>query len=396
MTLEQLEKRVELLEKEKREAEQELAQLKKRVASYADALEANQQLVDQFRKETVKLTESTKDVEDFKKEYKTSQAEASKELKNLGEDARKEFKKQLKDVQDNSKSEVARLENEMVNLRKDLGVTVELEKKIAAISDADKELAKRIDEADTKLEGVLAGEEQRQQLASALEDTRARIEKDLSNALGDVASATERSEKAADAVKKFEGELNKMQKQFEEVLSHDNARMEEQRELKGKYEVEQLARERVWSEWEKRFEAVEKQSGDIAARLRDIESIDVAVRRAQTTFDGLIEKVNRRVNELSEVQRLGEQRFRQEWATFQADSQKRWSGYTLGQEELQREAARQREQLGQQITQIEDTLQDLQDVTQHVSEQTERYLQSMLEAVRDSLAESERFYSSMR
>jgi predicted nucleic acid-binding Zn-ribbon protein len=50
MTIEQLEKRVGMLEAQRREAEKELAQLQKRVAGYEDALEANQALIEQFRK----------------------------------------------------------------------------------------------------------------------------------------------------------------------------------------------------------------------------------------------------------------------------------------------------------------------------------------------------------
>ena len=39
----------------------------------------------------------------------------------------------------------------------------------------------------------------------------------------------------------------------------------------------------------------------------------------------------------SHLQRLAEERLRQEWVTFKADDQKRWTGYTLSQDEAIRE-----------------------------------------------------------
>jgi chromosome segregation ATPase len=396
MTIEQLEKRVGMLEAQRREAEKELAQLQKRVAGYEDALEANQALIEQFRKETAKLADSAKEVGQFEKEFNRGQAEAAKELKNAGDDIRKEFKKQVKEFEDILTAEQARLEKELLKLREEFGVTGTLQKELKAQGAQDEELSKRIDEVNDNLEDVIRGEEQRKQLADALEDTRKRVDKQVATAMGDVAAANDRTEKASEKVKKFEADLQKMQKQFERMLHQAEVRSKEQNEFKEKYAAEQVDRQRIWEEWEKRFKTIEQQSEDIATRLKDIETIDLAVRRAQGSFDELVEKINRRVNELTEVQRLGEQRFRQEWSTFQADSQKRWSGYILEREEQQKEAARQREQLADQVTRIEDTLQDLQDVVQHVSEQTESFFQTMLEAMRDSLAENERFYGSMR
>ena len=41
------------------------------------------------------------------------------------------------------------------------------------------------------------------------------------------------------------------------------------------------------------------------------------------------QRFDRRLNEITEMQRLVEERFRQEWVSFKADDQKRWTNYTL-------------------------------------------------------------------
>ena len=56
-------------------------------------------------------------------------------------------------------------------------------------------------------------------------------------------------------------------------------------------------------------------------------------RRAQETYLELNTKLERRINEVTEMQRLAEDRLRQEWVSFKTDDQKRWTGYSLSSEE---------------------------------------------------------------
>ena len=152
---------------------------------------------------------------------------------------------------------------------------------------------------------------------------------------------------------------------------------------------------RAWKDWQKRFDIVESQSTALEERLKELDVADRELVKAQQTFEELTEQLNRRINEITEIQRLGEERLRQEWATFKADDQKRWTNYTLTQDEQQKEAERQIEKLGGQATDLEDNLQELQDIVQHLSEQSEKQLQGLSAMLRDWTSENERFFSSL-
>jgi hypothetical protein len=106
--------------------------------------------------------------------------------------------------------------------------------------------------------------------------------------------------------------------------------------------------------------------------------------------------MERRINEITEMQRLSEERFRQEWVTFKADDQKRWTNYTLNQEEQYRESTRQTERLVEQLTSLEDGIQEMRDVIQQQEEQTEKRLQSLLAVTRDWVAEYDRAFGRAR
>jgi YesN/AraC family two-component response regulator len=53
-------------------------------------------------------------------------------------------------------------------------------------------------------------------------------------------------------------------------------------------------------------------------------------------FERIAERLGRRINEVAEMQRLSEERFRQEWNDWNADDQKRWKQFTLTNDEAWR------------------------------------------------------------
>jgi predicted nucleic acid-binding Zn-ribbon protein len=122
----------------------------------------------------------------------------------------------------------------------------------------------------------------------------------------------------------------------------------------------------------------------------------LAVRKAQDAFNDITEQIGRRIHEITEIQRLGEERFRQEWATFKSDDQKRWANYNLTQDEQFREANRNLTSLGDQTANLEDNFQEIQDIVQHITEQSETRLQSLLASIREWVSEDERFSNSLR
>jgi prefoldin subunit 5 len=152
----------------------------------------------------------------------------------------------------------------------------------------------------------------------------------------------------------------------------------------------QVERERVWKDWQARFEAIERQTSEVESNLQLMDATHREVKRSQQTLEELNQLVERRINEMTEIQRLSEERFRQEWVTFKADDQKRWTNYTLTQEEQRGEGQRQYSRLSERVTQIEDNAQEIQDVLQQMNEQTEKRLQSLLAVVHEWVSAFER------
>jgi len=87
------------------------------------------------------------------------------------------------------------------------------------------------------------------------------------------------------------------------------------------------------------------------------------------------------------MQRLADERFRQEWTSFKADDQKRWTNYTLNQDEIRRESTRQFEKLVERVVTLEGLSHELSDTLTLSRTQTHDRLQSLLTDVHAWLEE---------
>lgn len=81
------------------------------------------------------------------------------------------------------------------------------------------------------------------------------------------------------------------------------------------------------------------QDGTMQRNAERFESWSEAYRQMKTIIDDfqrIGDRLERRINEVAEMQRLSEERFRQEWNNWRAEDQKRWKQFTLSNDEVWR------------------------------------------------------------
>ena len=90
------------------------------------------------------------------------------------------------------------------------------------------------------------------------------------------------------------------------------------------------------------------------------------------------------------MQRLAEERLRQEWVTFKADDQKRWTGYTLSQDEGTKDVRRVIQKIEERIDPVYESIQTIQDQVQQTTDATEQQLQELMNVAHEWLSAYER------
>ena len=86
-------------------------------------------------------------------------------------------------------------------------------------------------------------------------------------------------------------------------------------------------------------------------------------------------------------------RRRQEWIAFKADDQKRWTNYSLSQEETIRESDREVTKINDRVSSLEDSTQDLIDLVNAINDETEKRIKGLLSLANESLSTFEKTIS---
>jgi len=389
---EDLVKRIEWLEKEHRKERGIVADLAEKLAEYENSTSLIQGRVKEVNDGLARFSSVAARLDQFDTLVKQHRTEMAKAI----DDMEKRHIKHEREVETRRRNELDGVNKSLLDLRSAIEVLPELRKGIQARIEEDARLVRSIAELDLKLtESIRAGEDIRRSIRTA-DDGRKNDMKRLSDVQGEITSIRKRADEArekadlnADSLRLFDARLN-------EMIASEAERRQAQLYFIEQQTLAQLDRDRSWKDWQARFESFTKQTSTLDQQLAALEETQRAVKRSQDTFDDINRRLERRINEITEIQRLAEDRFRQEWVTFKADDQKRWTNYSLTQDEVIKDIHLELEKLNVRITTLDDQAQTQQDLLQQTSETTETHLQELMNWAHEYLTNYERIMGRSR
>lgn len=392
MDIEQLEKRLEWLEDERRKDKLLVATLQDRLAN----LEEKTQPIDQrFKELEGEVTRIATSLLRFN-QIETAMAQMRQELSRMIQDIEKQRSEKEREME-----KIRLADNESVNrslgeIRKTLEVLPEIRKTLQARAEGENRLGREIEELEQKILLIRRSDDEYKRQIKLLEESQRQDAKRLTDLQGEVTALRKRQEEQRGKIDLNADSVRKIETRISELTAAESERRQSQIAFMEKQNMLAIERERVWKDWQVRFERIEAQSSNLDNQLQSLESTQRAVKRAQEAFEEITNRFERRINEITEMQRLVEDRFRQEWVSFKADDQKRWTNYTLAQEEQQRELLRSVGKLEERLMLLEDLIQEFQDFSHQITEETTSRLQSLLALVRSWNEEQEKAISRKR
>ena len=386
MDLDQLQKRIQWIEDDRRKEKDSIALLDSRLLTLEGSISAVAQQIKDLSGELTRLSAVVTRMDQYDQNVLQIRLEAKKSVEELD----KEIKQKLEETDKVRRVDVVALESSIVDIRKELDVLPKLDKGIQARIEDNSKLKRSIDELRDRVETVRLEEEEYTRTYRLLEDGRRQDSKRIVELQGEVTALRKRADDQRGQTELLNTNLRKLDTRLNELVTVEAERRDAVSNFLDKQALTQVDRERTWKEWQIRFENIEKQSIDVETQLLSLDSTQREAKRVQSVLEDLTQRVERRINEITEIQRLSEDRFRQEWVTFKADDQKRWTNFTLTQEEQRNEALRQYETLNEKSTHLEDELQEVQDMLEQANEQAEKRLQALLAMAHDWVLSYER------
>jgi chromosome segregation ATPase len=391
MDQDQLKKQVEWLDKERREDKKAITALQKKVAELEGLLEKSNSAIKDANSEITRLNVVVAKVDQFEDVMSDHRTGVKKEIDSQERRAKQRettAKKGLSEEIDQVRTNLAELEHEIKKYEK-------LPGQLTKIQDDELRRDGFLRELQQQIDAIPPGIEENKDLIRMIQEERLGSQKRVTDVVGEVSALRNKLDELRGKLELFNETNRKTESRISDLVATEEERRASQLEYIESLSLENEEREKTWKKWEKRFEEVEEQSGSIANSLRTYNEAERAVQKAQQDLESITEQLNRRIHEITEMQRLGEERFRQEWNTFKADDQKRWANYALTQDEQTKETSRRFERLSERTTVLEEIAQDLQDTVQHTNEQMEKLMQGLLAAMRDWLATTERYTDSV-
>ncbi|HLF90616.1 MAG TPA: hypothetical protein VI451_16845 [Anaerolineales bacterium] len=386
MEIEQIIKRMDWLDDQHRKDKGTIAATEERITLLERQLNTANKTVQDLSSELTHL----KTVMSRMDQFDTSLAQARAELSRTIEDNEKRRIDREREIEEIRSVQIEGVTRHLTELRKGLEPLPEMQSRVQGRVEEDYRLARLINDLKQEVVEFRRGDETWLRTIKLLEENHKRDDKRLTDLQGEALALRKRMDEQRGRVDLATDSLRKLEVRLGELAQVESDRREAFNTLYEKQNLIQTDRDRKWKEWQARFEIVETQAAEIEERIQSLVNSERDVKRVQESVENLIERVERRINEITEMQRLSEERFRQEWVTFKADDQKRWTNYSLTQEEQTREAIRNQGKLVDRLAAVEDDLQEVKDIAQQLDEQVGRKLQSLLALARDWVADYER------
>jgi hypothetical protein len=392
MEVVQILKQLEWLDGERRKDKDILAKQEERIISLEGNLPAVYQQIKDLNSELTRLSAVVGRMDHYDEVLLQQRVEVNRQFEEID----KQTKKREEEVEKVRRVEMRSVDTSIAEVRKEVEGVAGLRRGLQARVEEEIRLGRLIDELRVKIQDMQRNEEEYSRTYRLIEDGRRQDAKRLVDMQGEVAALRKRADEQRGQTELLNSSFRKVDARLAELMTVETERRESQVAFLDKQALLQVEYERSWKEWQARIDAIESKSSDVESHLTTLDETHRSIKRLKDLTDELVQRVERRVGEITEVQRLTEERFRQDWVTFKADDQKRWTNYTLTQDEQRGEILRNFEKLIEQVAQLEDNVQEQKDAIEQMVEQNEKRLQSLLTLAHDWVAEYERTEGRVR
>jgi DNA repair exonuclease SbcCD ATPase subunit len=386
MEFDQVLKQLEWLNDERRKDKDIISKQEERIISVEGNLSAAHQQIKELSGEIIRLSAIVGRMDDFD----AALLQHRQEINRQAEESDKQTKKREEEMEKVRRVEMRSIDTSISDIRQEIEAFSGVNRSLQARVDEETRLARLIDDLRVKVQDIQRSEEEYTRTYRLMEDSRRQDSKRVVDLQGEVSALRNRSDEFRGQIDLVTANLRKLEGRLGETLAQDSERQEAQDAFIENQALRQVEFERTWKEWQSKIEKIDRQSSDVEKQFQSLDSTHSEVKRTIGSIEELQTRIERRINEITEVQRLAEERFRQEWVTFKADDQKRWTNYTLTQEEQRTELSRNLEKMGDQQADFDMSIQEVQDMIHQMTEETERRLQSLLTLAHDWVAAYER------
>jgi len=386
MENDEIQKRFEFLDAERRRDRQAIADLLEQVSALQETITQQKRDIKHLNNEVKRSTINLVRYEEYEEALSKLRVDLSKpvvEVEKRINTVESTLTNQRKEDLEVYKTRLLEIQNEVKSIN-------ELKKDVQSKIENDYHLNQRIDELAKLFPDLRTKDEELQRSIKLIEDNYRIESKRVSDQAIDLTAMRKKIEEERTTIDSQREFVRKLEGQINDLIAREQQRQQEQIAFIEVQSRQTIDREGFIKDWQEKLAQLQELSNHVQNQLVDLQNVNRTVKKSQSEFDDINQRLDRRLNEISEMNRLVEERFRQEWIAFKADDQKRWTNYSLSQDESIRESDREIVKLAERITSLEDISQKLIDDIHVINEDTEKRIKSLLNVANEILGSYER------
>ena len=376
----QIRKRIDWLEKEHRDDKTTIAAFQSKLENLEIENSALRLRLADLDSGLTRVNTLMARFEQIEQEVSTTRTELNRQVEDLKGSV------QEKQVQlERNHQKTTDLSEELTDIRKQMYHTEDILKALETRKEEDTRLARLIEELRTQVNEIEHYDEEYKRSIRMIEENRRQDSKRLTDFQGEISALRKRMDETRTQQDLSSDSLRKLESQVKDLVNAESEKREAQSAFIDKVNLTQIERERTFKQWSERFDKIEQVTDNLEKELTSLENTHQSVKKSQAALDEVSQRFERRINEITEVQRLNEDRFRQEWTTYKSDDQKRWSNYIIAQDEQHREMTRGIESLSSQLSTLTEAFEVVQENSQELGRIDIKRMQIMLNSLRESI-----------
>lgn len=381
-----LEKRLTWLDEQRRKDAEVLRKLSVQLKANEDLIGKQSRQLQEISAELARMAALTARIHTVDESLSKHRQEVSRQLE--ASEARRTEREKAHELQRRKESdELARAVSE---IRQELRTLADLKREFEARLEEDVRLARSVAGLAEKIEAALGVQEEHGRAFEAHDDLHRQEARRSADQAGQLTDLKVRAEGLRGSLDTAEDRIRQQEIRLAELQGAEAERSESMTSWIEAQNLRLADLERMWGDYARRFETFEKRASEIDERILVYEETYRNLRQLQLDLEKSLERLERRIGEISEVQRLNDERMKQEWSTFLADDQRRWSGFKLSHDEQAQEHNRLHQRLAEQVTRLEETTSQALHEAIALEDANQRRLSELLGMIREWAGEVER------
>ena len=357
MDINQLAQMIEWLDEERRRDKTTIATLEERLAQQTNTLDTLQRRLNNIESDQTVMREQTGSpgresdlLESLRGEMR--QLLEGSESRRLTAEREAERRNELN--REGIMRTIRDLTERFDKIQRDAGSLGELKTESSRVVDQMLILQQRLDDLDKK-------QEEPDRRLAFLEEQRRQDARRISEAETELPEVKKQIDNIRPKLDLLEDLALRNERRVQEIQNTERDRRDQIQQFIDSQSLVMSQRDQQVEDLMKKFSAHDTAMQENIERFESWAQAYRDMKRIIDDFERIGDRLERRINEVAEMQRLSEERFRQEWNDWRDDDQKRWKQLTLSSDEVWRNHDKEFEQFVTRIEELEGEIPPIED-----------------------------------